>query len=431
MKKLLLLCLFFVSSLIFAQGKNGTKETIRNSNADLLNQFIKAKGSGIIVFDSNNIKQFWIDNSVFANKKDSFEILLNKKAANLSNESVPLKIQLMNVSEMDDCKIEVLSETNDFNFSVINSNLKTVSSSEKEDSFLNYTIASSVLHLEDVQNLSFSLKFDSNTHNALSINKIILSFTKNPETSFVASPGTISLNSDSFKIDGCNIVDDNLNSFSVTGKNSNVFSTKKILISDNPVSASVTIENIGDEAATLYVGYAPYTKEGKLIMRENTPYKNINKVLKVISSKSDSSIVTVDSYPEWAKGCSLASNAKEDLSDFPNFSVEGRIDKINEIDDGKAEIVLTKPIGKAIPKDSFVRIQSPGGATYIYVNTRKINPGEKVTLKSSIKIDDKYYQHSNQAFCHKTYYVAPVIRSFSVDPSKKNTILISECSVSF
>ena len=429
MKLIIVWGIFFVSCFTFAQSVNGANKTADDSNEVLLNQFIQSKGTALIVFDSSNIKQFWIEKTVLS-KKDAFEILLAGKNTQ-QYESDLLRIQLANVSEMEDCRIEIISNTKDFDFSVIDSNSNTVSSSQANDSFLGYSIVSAVFHLEDVQNLSFALKFESSTHNVLSIKNIVLSFSKNKNTSFVASPGTISIEKNSSELKSCKYASDNSDSFSVTGKYSAILSSKKILLSNNPVSSSVTIENTGEEPVTVYVGYIPFSKDGKIIHRENTPYKAINKVLKVLSSENNSNIVTVDSYPEWAKGCFLASNAKEDLSDFPNYSIEGTIDKINTIDDNKAEIVLTKPIGKAIPKDSFVRIQTPTGATYIYTNTKKINPGEQASFKSSIKKEDNFYQHSNTAFCHNTHFIIPIILSYSVDSNKTNTILIRDYIVSY
>ena len=71
------------------------------------------------------------------------------------------------------------------------------------------------------------------------------------------------------------------------------------------------------------------------------------------------------------------------------------------------------------------------GATYIYMNTKKINPGEKASFKNSIKRDDNYYLHSNTAFCNNTYYVIPIVLSYSEDSSKENTVLIRDYVVSF
>ncbi len=142
--------LLLIPSAAHAQGAT--------NDLDLIDSFIKAKGyTQPIVFDKSNIKQFWIDKSVIS-QKDFFTIF--NTPGYLTDES-PLKIQLVTVNEAQDCKIEMITETSDVAFSIFDSNNKSISSSQKDDDFINYHVFSSVFHLEDTQNTAFCVKFSA------------------------------------------------------------------------------------------------------------------------------------------------------------------------------------------------------------------------------------------------------------------------------
>ena len=65
-RSLLILFMAFMTCSLFAQDKD---------DEALLAHFIQARGNNTIVFDSSNVKMFWIDKSVLSRDK-SFEILL-------------------------------------------------------------------------------------------------------------------------------------------------------------------------------------------------------------------------------------------------------------------------------------------------------------------------------------------------------------------
>ena len=268
-----------------------------DSNSILLQKYILSKGVNIIVFDESNIKQFWIDNSVLT-KDNRINIILSSNTTN-GNESVPLRIQLANVNEAQDCKVEVISETEDFGFSVLNNSSKVLSSSKKDNNFLNYSVASTVFHLEDTTELSFKLKFNSKISESLSIIKIILSFSSNKESTFLVSPGTINYSTSTLSTSST-ISSSNSKSISVTGKQSAIFSNKKIITMANTFVSSVTIKNIGDTETTVYVGYGAYTQDGVWLNARNYPVSD--KVLKVLSSQEGSTSIFVDAYSDWKKG---------------------------------------------------------------------------------------------------------------------------------
>lgn len=429
---ILLSCCLFVSIQSFSQNKTSDKTLIENNN-ELIIKFIQSKGDKIIVFDSSNIKQFWIDNSVVSNN-DSFDILLSNNKKTLNYESVPFRIQLENVNETQDCKIDViLDESGDCSFAILDDDCsKILSTSIPEDSFLHYSIISSTFHMEDTKRLSLNLKFSTKNKQLITIKKIILSFSDNKNSSFLSSPGVLKISGNDVTGGDKKQIHDNINIFSLSGKWFSVFSNKRIILSDKELTNSVTIKNIGNTPTKVYFGYAPYTISQNKIDNRNTPYKNTNKTLTILSSVKNNNSIIVDSYPEWSKGCCLALHAKEDLSDFPNFNyINGTIVEVKKIDENKAEIVFNKPITTNISSGTKARIQSPDGSTYIYTNSKQLAPGEEVLFTSKIKKDDSLYQFSARAFPHGTYYVVPLILSYSVDRNEENTILIKDFTVSY
>ena len=225
--------------------------------------------------------------------------------------------------------------------------------------------------------------------------------------------------------------DEKRNSFTVSGKRYELFSKNRILVGDRDMSNSVTVRNVGDTPTTIYLGYAPYTKNRQLIQSRNNPYKN-GAIFKIVSAEVNSNKVIVDAVPEWEKGCHLVLNAKEDLSDFPNFSfVNGTISDVKILDNGQAEIVLTAPLKTALKKGTTARVQAPSGAMYLYTNTKRLEPGEEVTLSSQVRKDDDFLLFSPKAFCRGTYYVIPVLLSYSINKDDINKIKITNFTVSY
>ena len=427
MKTSLLSLTFLVPCILFGQNKQ--IETNPSNTAQLLAQFIQSKGAGIISFDASNIKQFWVDNSVVS-RKDSFDVLLTGKDTQLL-KSVPLKIQLMNVNETQNCKVEVIAETKDFDFSVLNEQSKVLSTSQNEDDFLTYSIKSAVFPLEKTQKLSFNLRFDSKSTDILAIKNIILTFSKNKESSFLASPGKINYSIKDINTSS-NVTEANTNSFSANGIRTAIYSTKKIIISDNTLKSSVTIKNTGDTAANIYVGYRVFAQDATSLDGRNYPFKSNNKVLGVISASEAGNKIIVDGYTEvWEKGCYLALNAKEDMSDIPNVQlVDGKILEIKKLENGQAEITLDKPLQSKIEEGTIVRVHGKSGS-YLYSSSITLKPGEEQVFASTIQKDDSFLQYSPQAFSRGVYYVIPLILSYSTDPTQDNLILISNYSIEY
>lgn len=168
----------FPANLLYADSVKGNQ-----NDSKLIEDFIKAKNyNNAIVFDSSNIKQFWTNNSVLS-KDNSIIIYLKEKT------SEPLRIQLANVIETQDCMLQIITEDQDIDFSIMDKDSKVISKSQKEDDFVQYHIHSSVFHLEDTQDFSFKVSFSSENNKSVSIEKIILSFSENKQSRYIGSPG--------------------------------------------------------------------------------------------------------------------------------------------------------------------------------------------------------------------------------------------------
>lgn len=402
------------------QSSNGSSDNI------LLDQLIQSKGT-TISFDASNIKQYWTDLSVVS-IDNSIKVLMNHN--NNTFESIPLKIQLANVNEAMDCRIDVFFNNSSSSFYVLDDKGNTISSSQRENNFLDYYVSSSTFHLEDTLDYTFFLRFNSTSPSDISIKKIVLSFSKNEFSNYLASPGKIIFSKNGFSTNSsASISDDNF--VSVTGKLNVVSYTKKILVTDNELRSTLTVKNTGKADASVRFGYTPFTKDNVKLDPRNFPYKDNNKILTVISSFPQSNKVVVDTITEWSRGCFLALDAREDMSDIPNNSfTEGKILEIKEMDDGHAEITLDKPITTPLKVGSKVRIHGKNGAL-IYTNSKVLHPGEEESFTATIKKDDSFLKFSREAFPRNTHYVIPAILSLSDDSNTENTIQIIESSVSY
>ena len=386
----------------------------------VIDPYIQSRGDDCIVLDPSNIKQYWIESPVASNV-DRICILLDR-----NNESIPLKIELANVGRTQDCIVEVLTETPDASFTVTDGLSKELAASTEKDMLSQYhVLESSPVHLSETTSNSFFLRFRTKGIGQLVIRRIILSFASNrnylaPPVELLLSAGDATARNGEIRND-----DDDPYSFTAVGNTTEVLFDKKILIGDNAVSASVRVKNTGGNNATVSCGYALYTEDDLQIGSQNNPYKG-NKVLTVVSSQAHSRTIVVDSCPEWEKGCRLVLNAREDMSDFPNFAfLEGTIESITQKDDAHTEILLDQPIRYAIERGTQLRVQSLPGSPYLYTDSKILHPGEEATFTSSIRKNDSCLLYSSSAVCRGTFYVVPVIVSCSYS-AEPNTIGISD-----
>ena len=180
-------CALLIPFLGFSQNKNNSKDSQKDvTSQDLLEQFAQSKGNNVISFAASNIKQFWVDDSVLS-KNNAIEISLTNKGAK-TYKSVSLPIQLANVKETLDCKIDVITSDKDMSFFVTNKKEKVLSTSTPGDDFIQYHTFTSLFHLEDTESFSFNMVFAS-SDSKIVIQKIVLSFQPNPKSAFLGSPG--------------------------------------------------------------------------------------------------------------------------------------------------------------------------------------------------------------------------------------------------
>lgn len=421
-----MLCMLFVFFTTYSQEKKTGENLTSTSNEELLNKYINSKAPAI-VFDETNIKQFWVDNSVFA--KDNFiNIFLDEKESNRF-ESRPLKIQLANVNEEQVCRIEIFSCNSNISFSVFDNNGIALANSQNDDSFIDYCVSFLSFSLEDTSDLTFNLKFQSSLSEVLALKKILLSF-PTTQSGSLKSSRMIRYNLNNLKQNPA-ITEINEKEFSISGKNKTVYSAEKIPTDEGTLSYSIKIKNIGDVATTVRVGFAPYSKDDILLNDRFYPYNRTNQVLNIISSSEQSNIIIVDYYPEWHKNCVLAVDAKDDMSDIPNPSwTEGRIVEVKKIDNAYAEITLDKPLTKKMEKGEKVRINGFMSATICPI-IEQLQPGEEVFFSESIKKDmsEKFFSHEH--FSRDVDYVIPLIMISSADSEKESTIQIKNFRISY
>ena len=413
------------SMILAAQNTTDQRLISTNDEKDLINKYIHTKGNMIVSFDASNIKQFWVDNSVIA-EKDSFVISLTKDKTD-SYKSKPLKIQLANVDASYECNAFVLTQTDNVNFSLTDADLNPVSFNNKKDSFVDYHELSSSFRLIEIKDNTFHFSFTSSSQ-VIEVKAIVLSFFQ--KNKYPSHPGYLVMNPDTIQTDA-KLIPNNKQSFSVNGTNALLISKEKIYVTDNTIYSTLTIKNTGNKPFNAIFGYQPYTKDGKRIDNQSIPYKNDNHVIKVLSSSETKDKLIVDSYPEWEEKCTSALNASPDLADFPNCSLlESTILKINKLEDNKAEIILNKPLKNDVSAGTALRVQSPNGLSRIWTASKKLEPGESTTLISKIKKNDSFLKFTADAFCKGTHYVLPVIFLYSLQ-NEESSAKIDSCIVSF
>lgn len=398
LKKTFLLCSIAMTCVLSAQDEN----------SKLLDDFVKSRGTGIISFDSENIKQFWVDKSVVARDK-RIEIFFTNDN---HQETNPLRFQLINVDESQDCIIEVVTDNPNMSFTVVDEGLNIISKSQQDDDFVQYHVLSSVVHLENTQNTSFSMIFSDKTSDVLSIRKIILSFRTNQNSTFLSSPGNLIFRKNLLDIAKGRISDISDTAFVVNGESVVELpfsSIKSFFVKDNSFNMKLKVKNTGKAPVDFYIGYKILDKKHTVLYRKNYPYKGITNLLNVVESSPNTNYIIVDTVPQWEKGCFIAVDAKEDCSDVPSMSfTNGTILDVQELENGHAKIILDKPQQNALKVGTQLRVHGHGGS-YLYTNSKKIQPDEKVDFNSTIKKDGKTVNISNKALPKGTYSVKPVI----------------------
>ena len=228
-----------------------------DSNDDkLIDEYIKAKGyQYVISFDASNIKQYWVDNSVFA-KDDLINILLQKNESE-KWQSVPLNIQLANITESMECTVSVIAKEPVLDFFVLNNKKKAVSFQKNKDEFVGYNVTSASFFMDDVPSSLFSLEFRNSDKDMLSLKRIVMSFAKKAKDPFLKTHGILSITKENAKL--VNTALQEGEDFIVKGTSSGIFSQNNIVLSDTPINSVLTVKNTGDNPTRMYIGYTLYT----------------------------------------------------------------------------------------------------------------------------------------------------------------------------
>lgn len=427
----LLKALSFILFVSFSQSvKSSDSDGVTDS--ELIDQFVISNNlKKTIVFDSGNIKRFWVSNAV-SSSDNLINILLDQNGKEKNKmESVPLEFKLINVDESMDCRIDILSDSPDIAFSIANMDDKPIPSPNSSATFKDLYITSSTIHMDSVKNHVLRIIFNSYTTEAISIKNVILSFSENNSSQYLRGPGEIKMSKESVALLDSTEFKQTDDGFVISGKKGGFNSKYNLLASGNKISTHVKIKNIGDVPAKVYVGFLTYSKERRKVNARNYPYSSSNEIIRVVSCSEGSKSIVVDKYPQWRANCCLAVNAEEDLSDLPNTTfVDGKIVEIKRLDNNQAEIVMDTPLKQKIQKGDKLRVNG-ASTSNIYLNVKTLNPGEEEVFESSISRNDHSAEYSTKAFPKGIYYVKPLVYSYSVDPEKENTVSVKDYSVSY
>ena len=396
----------------------------------LLEQYIQSNGnSSYIEFNSSNIKEYWITTGVISSRENIIILLKPKGSIEFSSELLP--IQLTNVDPTMDCRIDIVTGGSDLSFSVFSSNKEIISSSFHNETFLDFNIISTTFSLRDTPDKMIYLSLSSKRETEISINKILLSFTKNHF--YYSDKGLISITPNSINTIRNSTIDSN--ECILTGKRT--FMLFPHIINTNRdsfkgINYSIDVVNEGNISLRFYLFFRIYSKNGDILNGKNYPYKSLNKILHILSAEKGSNKILVDSYADWKKGCRVSLDAKNDLSDIPSTNlIDGLIIEIKKNENATSEITLSQPLSHSIKKGTPIRINGSTSNIDLYPVINEIKPGENIIFESSIELKDSFPQFNNKYLPKGTYYISPGILSISTDLSISNKIKINKIDLSF
>ncbi len=144
---------------------------------------------------------------------------------------------------------------------------------------------------------------------------------------------------------------------------------------------STKIKTLGENPALVYIGFIPYDDKGRVI----DPRKGCNNTEGSFTAltaavEKGAKTLTVKDASKWKEGRNyvVAFNAKEDMSDIPNFDHSSEITEIEKTGDVYT-ITFKYALKKDYPAGTMVR-QHRSGATYIYTKFGK-SPQKMETWK--------------------------------------------------
>ena len=237
------------------------------------------------------------------------------------------------------------------------------------------------------------------------------------ENEYIISPEDFTLKNSSVSFNGSNPV--------ITGQRSTIFAKDFIPVpQNNRLDLTAEVKNVGNTTTHVYIGYAFYDKDKNLIGAQFYPERHVNIILRVLSARKGDSFMIVNKMPLWRKKCSIALDAKDDLSDVPNNNIlDGLVSDVEQLPDGNAKIYLSKPLAGDISPNTPIRLQNVSGA-YVYMFSDPMVPGEEVISSTSIAKYDSFPYYSTMAISRGVYFVKPLILSYSTE-QVNNSIEIS------
>ena len=148
---------------------------------------------------------------------------------------------------------------------------------------------------------------------------------------------------------------------------------------------SARAQNASDnDSSRVLAGFLPYDKNGKMILslHVNIIPGTLTEVV-ADAARGDKSLRVKDGS-KFQKGyMTIVADAREDLSDLPNYNIVAmRISDVVKKDDGW-EVILQNPLLKAVKAGTLVREHAMGG--YLYTGGTKEVKSDWVKMSGSIK----------------------------------------------
>ena len=148
---------------------------------------------------------------------------------------------------------------------------------------------------------------------------------------------------------------------------------------------SARAQNASDnDSSRVLAGFLPYDKNGKMILslHVNIIPGTLTEVV-ADAARGDKSLRVKDGS-KFQKGyMTIVADAREDLSDLPNYNIVGtQISDVVKKDDGW-EIILKNPLLKAVKAGTLIREHIMGG--YLYTGGTKEVKSDWVKMSGSIK----------------------------------------------
>ncbi len=128
---------------------------------------------------------------------------------------------------------------------------------------------------------------------------------------------------------------------------------------------SGSFKSLGESLSKVYLGFLCYDKKKKAIQ---TYHSNVildsGTELAQECKKGDKALV-IKANNKWKPGYYVAFDTKDDFSDLPNRAISSKIAKVST-KDGNMELELSKPLHKAYPAGTKVRMHTSACGSYVY-----------------------------------------------------------------